>query len=131
VPRQSRFGAAVAEGDPFRLVALVPLGSRLRTQVVNGARYWFARTPARPGLDAGERIYVGSDANKATLEAAWATVQAAIREAEATPDGRRLRELQELAGGPSLARTSASEVVDIPILGSVGSGRGGAQRPKR
>lgn len=130
VPRLNNdgFNALAAKGDPYEIAALIPVGSKLRTYDVKGGTYWFARTPARPGHKS-KRVYVGSDANKAVLEAAWAKVQADILRAEATPEGRRLRELQALAGGPTLARTSADEPVQIFDMAALG--RAGGRRPKR
>ena len=124
--KRSTFEQLAEERDAAKLVAYIPIGSPLHQRNVSGSLYWYAFTRERPGVKAG-RCYIGTDANKAILEAAWATVQAEIERAAATPEGRRLRELQELAGGPPLARTNAERPQKI----AVGAGRGGPRRPKR
>lgn len=124
MPRHKSF----AHEDPFELVKRIPVGSRF---VRNGTtRYWFARTPFGPGMKS-RRLYVGSDANKAIVERAWAIVGAELAELEATPEVRKLRALS----GPALART---DVVEVPILESpqqvlrfaAAAGRAGPRRPK-
>jgi len=120
--------------EPLQVVALVPLGSKLRQMRVKGQLYWFARTPARPGVKS-RRVYVGSDAAKAIVERAWAIVGAELAQLEATPEGRKLRELEALAtSSPRLARTIAKPVViELPQLelALVAGGRAGRRRPKR
>jgi hypothetical protein len=89
-PGHSLFDRIAAEGDPFKLAAYIPVGSRIYPHAHR--RSWLANAPG------GRRgIHIGGDANKARLEAAWAVVQAEIDRMEATPEGRRFRELQSLA----------------------------------
>ena len=100
--------------DAFELEKRIPIGSKLVRQDARG--HWMARTPFGRGVKS-RRVYVGPDANKAILEQKWAIVAA--------------------ARGATLARTSAEDVVEVPILESpqqvlsfAAGGRAGRRRPK-
>lgn len=123
--KRSRFALVAAEGDPLKLVDLIPLGSSLFRQASNGTPYWFARVRGR------RPIYVGSDEDKEILEQAWKIVAAQVRRFEErigqSPDGQLLRQLQAMAA-PSLARTAAEPPEPTPRLAS---GAREGRRPKR
>ena len=119
--------------EAFRIVARIPPTSRFTQELskCSGGRpcckdgpshgpYWYVRTPQKNGIP-GKRIYVGPDHKKRRIELAWEVYLAAVAELEATPEGKKLRELEALAGRPSLARTG-NEVVDVPII-AFGGGR--------
>jgi hypothetical protein len=115
-----------AHEDPFDLVKRIPIGSKLRWEARKPGGFWFARTPFAAGVKS-RKVYVGSDANKALVERAWAIV-------EATPEVRRLRELGVL--GPSLARAAGDVQVqpESPqqvLRFAAGERAGGRRRPKR
>jgi len=114
------FGERPSSGEAWALVDRVPIGARLCKQNVTRGRYrtkyWFAYVAQGHGKP--KRIYVGTDANKRELELAWQVVSAELEAAEASPEVRKLRELEKRAG--KLARTSPS-TAEVPIL---------AMRPK-
>ncbi|MGH7604567.1 MAG: hypothetical protein ACRENK_11300 [Gemmatimonadaceae bacterium] len=115
----------------FALVERIPIGSRLRLHMVkeNGP-YWYAHTPVRNGKPSKKR-YVGSDQKKHELEQAWEIVAGKLAEAtakvETLPQVRALRDLEMLAGRPSIARASADDETDSAHI-RVANGRG---RPKK
>jgi hypothetical protein len=124
---------APSRDEALAIVARVPPGSRFTQEMskCSGGRpcckdgpshgpYWFAHTPRKNGKR-GKRVYVGPERKKHRIELAWEVYAAALAELEATPEGRRLRELEALAGRPRLARTS--EVLDQVPITSFGGGR--------
>jgi len=102
------FPPPISRERAYELVRRVPIGSnfwqrgtRCHTPGCYCATgrshgpYWFA-SPGR-----GPCVYVGTDEARALVEAAWVLVGAELAAAEAkvdaTEEGRRLRELRELA----------------------------------
>lgn len=135
-PRKPPPTFPVTRERAYELTNRIPIGSRLtleaRPEDPSKLR-WSARTPMRNG-ERGKHIPVGTDEHKRELEDAWvlvgAELEAARAIAEGAPELRRLRELESLAGGPSVARASA-DIVEVPILAASSFGGGSrGQRPK-
>lgn len=103
----------------FELVARFPLGSRFYQRMrkclgpcckasPSHGPYWVLEAP-RPAGKPRHR-YVGSDEKKREIEAAWALVSAELAVAEASPAVQELRQLEALAGRPTIARTSTDTI---------------------